>query len=167
MHSRVLALLLVAGLSVGGCADDVSAKSKPGGLSDRSPAPEPTPQGNAVLTDHEYTLARGLAWREMRLHEAEGAVITDASVTVGYGKMFESNVGYACTSGRLLYIKLIGDFPRIVTTGHPVLPGEPVPDFTVHAVLITADAESGRACLIGVQTGDVAPAPGAVTLPMG
>ena len=73
-------------------------------------------------------------------------------------------------SGREPQIKLIGDFPHAVTTGHPVKPGSPTPDFTVRAMIITADAESGRACLIGVQTaenGEPKPLPGSTILSVG
>ncbi|WP_344156522.1 hypothetical protein [Nocardioides koreensis] len=80
--------------------------------------------------------------------------------------MTHPNLGVACESDRLLHIRLIGTFPHIVTTGHPPDPhSTSAPeDLTVHAVLLTADAESGRACLVGVQTGEVAPEPGAVVL---
>ena len=44
-------------------------------------------------------------------------------------------------------VKLIGSFPHTVTTGHPVKAGESMPDFTVRAMIITADARSGHACL--------------------
>ena len=70
-------------------------------------------------------------------------------------------------SGRELQIKLIGDFPHAGTTGHPVTPGSPTPDFTVRAMIITADAEPGRACLIGVETaenGEPKPLPGSTNL---
>jgi len=84
----------------------------------------------------------------------QGASVSSASVIARTGKVRDSNTGHPCTSGRELQIKLIGNFPHTVTTGHPVPPGSPVPDFTVRAVIITADAVSGRACLIGVQTGE-------------
>lgn len=118
--------------------------------------------GNS-LTHREYGLARDLVRQEIR---KENAVLTSATVTVGKGKVMDSNLGYSCTSGRLLHIKLIGNFPHITTTGHPVQPGTTLPDFTVHAIVLTADAKTGRACLMGVQTGDVAPVPGAVSLPI-
>lgn len=116
-----------------------------------------------TLTAQEYTFARALVRNEIR---REGAVVTSATVTVSSGKVIDSNIGEPCTSGRLLNIKLIGDFPHTVTTGHPVLPGDPTPDFTVHADVLTADAKTGRPCLVGVQTGKVAPDPGAESLPL-
>lgn len=139
-----------------------SLQHKPGPAG-ASGSPAPTQHNNIALTDQEYTFASDLVRSEIR---REGAVLTSATVTVGYGRVIDSNLGYSCTSGRLLHIKLIGDFPHIATTGHPVKPGDPIPDFTVRAVVLTADAETGRACLMGVQTGEVAPAPGAISLPV-
>ncbi|WP_248581251.1 hypothetical protein [Nocardioides sp. InS609-2] len=95
----------------------------------------------------------------------QGASVSNASAIAQSGKVADSNTGQPCTSGRVLQIKLIGNFPHTVTTGHPVPPGSPAPDSTVRAMIITADAKSGRACLIGVQTGEngeVKPLPGAM-----
>ena len=122
------------------------------------------PHSHSPLTDREYSLALDLARQEIG---REDATITSATVTLGYGKVTDSNIGYACMSGRLLNILLIGDFPHTLTTGNPKLAGETSHDFTVHAAVLTADAKSGRACLIGVRTGDVAPVPGALLLPVG
>ena len=97
----------------------------------------------------------------------QGASVSSASVIARPGRVKDSNTGHPCTSGRELQIKLIGKFPHTLTTGHPVFPGSPTPDFTVRAMIITADAESGRACLIGVQTGEngeVKPLSGATML---
>lgn len=122
-----------------------------------------TQHRKSALTDQEYAFARELVRSEIR---QESAILTSATVTVGYGTVLDSNVGYSCTSGRLLHIKLIGDFPHITTGGLAVQPGTPLPDMTVHAVNLTADAKTGRPCLISVQTGKVAPAPNAVSLPI-
>jgi len=122
----------------------------------------PTQRHKSALTDKEYAYARELVRSEIR---KEGAVLTSATATVGYGTVLDSNVGYPCTSGRLLHIKFIGDFPHITTGGLAVQLGTPLTDMTVHAVNLTADAKTGRPCLIGVQTGKVAPAPNAVSLP--
>lgn len=100
----------------------------------------------------------------------QGASVTSATAVARRGTVEDSNTGHPCTSGRLLRIKLIGDFPHTVTTGHPVKQGEPMPDFTVRAVIVTADAGSGRACLIGVQTaenGEPQPLPGGTLLAVG
>lgn len=116
-----------------------------------------------ALTDQEYAAAVALARDEVRADEAN---VTSTTVTVGGGTVTDSNMGYHCASGRLLHIKLIGMFPHIATTGHPPGPDNTAApeDFTVHAVLLTADAETGRACLTSVQTGDVVPEPGATVL---
>lgn len=127
------------------------------------PLPAPPTATRGELTDAEYIAAVSLAQQRLK---GEEATITSATVTVGDGTVTNSNVGYECESGRLLHIKLIGTFPHIVTTGHATQPGSTSPpeDFTVHAIAITADAESGRACLVGVQTGDVTATPGSVAL---
>ncbi len=99
--------------------------------------------------------------------DAQEATILSATFSVRSGKVLQSNMGRACTSGRLVDVKLIGSFPHIVTPGNPVRPGEPEPDFTVRAMLITADARSGVPCRIGVQTaenGEPQPKANAVTL---
>lgn len=122
-----------------------------------------TQHRKSALTDKEYAFARELVRSEIR---QQYAVLTSATVTLGYGKVFDSNVGNPCTSGRLLHIKLIGEFPHITTGGLAVQPGTQPPDLTVRAVNVTADAKTGRPCLIGVQTGKVAPEPNAVSLPV-
>ncbi|MEP9365271.1 hypothetical protein ABLE68_20060 [Nocardioides sp. CN2-186] len=116
------------------------------------------------LTQEEVAKAEAVA-REVIADQ--GASVSSASVIARSGKIKESNTGHACTSGRELQITLIGEFPHTVTTGHVVPPGSPAPDITVRAMGITVDAHSGRACLIGVQTGengDITPVPGSTTL---
>ncbi|HET7355534.1 MAG TPA: META domain-containing protein [Nocardioidaceae bacterium] len=151
--------MIVAELRSAGPSDSATTESRP--------RPSKSPAGDrATLTAQEYAFAVALARKEIREDDAS---VSSATVTVGRGTVTDSNLGHSCTSGRLLHIKLIGSFPRIVTSGLPQDPSSPaVPgDFTVHAVLLTADAESGRACLKGVQTGDVAPEPGSVPLSLG
>lgn len=97
----------------------------------------------------------------------EQAHLASSTVTAGRGVVRDSNTGHPCRSGRVLRITLIGDFPHIVTTGHAVEPGQPVPDLTVRAVDLTADALTGQTCLIGVRTGQPEPAPRAVVLDLG
>lgn len=132
-------------------------------------AMRPAPSGGNSTADEALTngeLAKAAAVARQKV-ASEDATITSATVTVRRGTVTDSNTGTSCTSGRLLNIKLIGSFPHIGTTGHPVSPGEPSPDFTVGAVLITADARSGKACLIGVQTrehGEPQPEPNATVL---
>lgn len=143
-------MLLLIVLS--GCAGSAA----PSGLA------KPTSGTHGELTDQEYAYAVGLARQEVREDDAS---VSSATVTVGRDSVTDSNLGYSCESSRLLHIKLIGTFPHIVTTGHPQDPeGTATEDFTVNAVVLTADAESGHACMKGVQTGDAAPEPESVSL---
>ncbi len=107
--------------------------------------------GGASLSQDELAKAEAVA---RRVIADQGASVSSATAVERSGNVKDSNTGHPCTSGRELQIKLIGKFPHTVTTGHPVPPGSPTPDFTVRAMIITADAESGLACLIGVQTGE-------------
>lgn len=116
------------------------------------------------LSNREYAAAVELARHEIR---QDKATVTSATATVGSGTVTQPNLNGRCESGRLLHIKLIGTFPTIVTTGNPVAAGARSPDFTVHAVVLTADATSGQSCQMGVQTGRPSPEPGAVVLDLG
>ena len=107
--------------------------------------------GGTSLSQDEIAKAEAVARQAIA---DQGASVSSATVIERPGKVKDSNTGHPCTSGRELQIKLIGKFPHTVTTGHDVPPGSPVPDFTVRAMVITADAESGLPCLIGVQTGE-------------
>jgi hypothetical protein len=123
--------------------------------------------GGASLSEDEIAKAEAVA---RRVIADQGASVSNATAVERAGKVKDSNTGHPCTSGRELQIKLIGKFPHTATTGHPVPPGSPTPDFTVRAMIITADAGSGLACLIGVQTGeDGGPKPlaGGTTLSVG
>lgn len=120
----------------------------------------------STLSEDEIATAEAVA---RRTAADQGATVSSASAIARAGTVGSSNTGHPCTSGRELQIRLIGDFPHTVTSGHPVPPGSPAPDLTVRAMDITADAESGIECLIGVQTranGDVEPMPGATMLPV-
>ena len=118
--------------------------------SQQSPGAAPT-GGGASLSQDEIAMAEAVARDAIA---DQGASVSSATAIARVGKVRNSNTGHPCTSGRELRIKLIGSFPHTVTSGHPVPPGSPMPDFTVRAVIITADAESGLPCLIGVQTGE-------------
>lgn len=156
-------------IATGSCAATVAilavatATLSQGDSQDSAPPAVSPSQAHGNLTDQEYAAAVSIAQQRL---QGEGATITSATATVGAGTVADSNVGYDCESGRLLHIQLIGTFPHIVTGGTPLLPGSTAApeDNTVHAVLITGDPVTGRACLVGVQTGGVSPAPGAVAL---
>lgn len=176
MHARptgVKTFVLAIGGSVlmsiasSGCDSSPSAQGSPPAA--QSPAPSvhsPAPRhtgGHDGLTDQEYAAAVALARREVRKADAH---VTSATAEIGRGVVVtNANLGYPCTSGKVLRIKLIGTFPHTTATGLDTR-GSTVTaaDYTVHAVLLTADAESGRACEESVQTGEVAPEPGATVL---
>jgi hypothetical protein len=133
-----------------------------------APAPRAAPQdGGTSLNQHEIAKAEAVARQAIA---AQGAAVSSATMVERPGEVRDSNTGHPCTSGLELQIKLIGKFPHTVTTGHAGTPGSPAPDVTVRAMLITADADSGLACLIGVQTGENGgpnPLAGGTTLPVG
>lgn len=138
MKPLLAALVLVL---VAACGSDNTPQATSGG-------------GGTSLSQDQVAKAQAVA-REVA--EDQGASVSSASVIARSGTVKDSNTGHPCTSGRELEILLIGEFPHTVTTGHAVAPGSPTPDFTVRAMNITADAETGRACLIGVQPERTAP----------
>ena len=113
-------------------------------------ADDPRPGGSS--DDRVLAMARSIA--EATEADQEDAQITSVSMLVRPGRVArsESNVGRPCGSGRLIEVKLIGDFPHIVTAGRPVKPGEHV-DFTAHALVVTADARTGKVCREGCRPG--------------
>jgi hypothetical protein len=117
-----------------------------------------------TVADRERTLAERIVRQELTEERLQDATIDTASFTVSEGTVAQPNTGHSCDSGRLFRIRLIGDFPHIVTTGPVSLEPTAAQDATVGAVLLTADYESRQVCLVGVRTGDVAPAPGATVL---
>jgi ABC-type Fe3+-hydroxamate transport system substrate-binding protein len=137
------AACLLATIALGGCAS--SALDDPN-ISSSTPA-------HGSLTDHEFNVAVAIARAEA---DKDAATITSATATIGEGTETVTNVGPACTSGTLLHIKLIGTFPTIVVD---LADGEPA-----SAVVITADPESGKPCLLSVQVGLTTPDPGATLL---
>lgn len=157
MNPRLVALLALA-LPLAACSQE--RQHLPSGQVVESSAP-----AHRSIPARERAVATAVARRAVA---SARATVYSATVTAGRGKVLRnSNTGHLCTSGRLLHVKLIGSFPHTVTTGHPVRPGDPPPDFTVRAMVITADASSGLDCLIGVQTrenGEPKPQPHATVL---
>ena len=147
----VAGVALTLALALVGC-------TAPSGTVDATATATPT-ETHGALSAQQYAAAVELARQEIR---NEDATVTNATATVGRGTVHDSNVGVPCTSGHVLHIKLIGKFPHIATTGGPGLRTGPV-----RAVLLTADAESGQACLIGVHVGSASPKQGAVALDLG
>jgi hypothetical protein len=137
-------IVALTATAVTGCAS--SAAGTGGGSS----SPD-----HGTLSDREFAVAYDLARAEV---DKAAKSITSATATVGPGIETENNVGPPCTSGTLLHIKLIGAW-NIVHGGLAGRPYEPV-----STVLVTADPESGKPCLLSVQTGQQEPDRGATVL---
>jgi len=150
---RVAACVLAA-MVVGGCASSASPVVNHPSSSSSTPA-------RGSLTDGQFNIAVAVARAEM---EKYAATVTSATATVGEGTVTDPNTGPACTSGTLLHIKLIGTFPTIAAGAPPTAGASSISDYSVSAVLITADPESGKACDLSVQTGPTTPDPGATLL---
>lgn len=153
----------VAGIALGVAAlSDRGQEEKPGNHS--VSASTATPTGSAgALSDSETAVAVSTAKAFIR---REDASVASATATAADGNITEPNAKGQCLSGRLLHIRLIGTFPKIVTSGHPIDP-DSTADFTVRAVDLTADAATGSVCVLAVKTGDVAPEPDATPLDLG
>ena len=128
-----------------------------------SPDPPGSGSGPAAVTSDELALASAATRDQLR---DQAATVTGATVRAVPGRVRRSNVGEPCTSGRLLRITVAGWFPHILTTGHPLAPGE-VEDFAVTSLLLTVDAVSGRPCRLGVATDPVPTDPRDVPLDLG
>ena len=119
--------------------------------------PQAAPNGGGTsLSQDEIAKAEAVARQAIA---DQGASVSSATVIERPGKVNDSNTGHPCTSGG----------PHTLTPGRPVPPGSPTPDFTVRGMIITADAKSGLACLISVQTGENGgpkPLTGGTTLPV-
>jgi hypothetical protein len=145
---------LLASIAIGGCASSANRALD-------SSSNSSSTLGHGSLTDREFDVAVAVARAEVA---KDAATVTSATATVGAGTDMDPNAGPPCTSGTLLHIKLIGTFPTI-SVGLPPTAGAPsAGDYSVSAVLITADPVSGKACTLGVQTGPIAPDPDATLL---
>jgi hypothetical protein len=91
--------------------------------------------------------------------------IESASYVVGRGMVAQANTGESCTSGRLLTVKVVGTFRSIAVSPGPWGLDEDHGD-EVRAVVIRADATTGKPCEIAVQTGDPEPIRGAIDIPL-
>jgi len=111
------------------------------------------------VTLEDVSVAKQVLRRELAEPRQRDSVLTSATVTVAQDTVEQPNIGATCDSGRLLRLLLIGTFPRITTTGGPHASAT-----DVGAVDLTADAESGAVCLVGVTTGQVEPDPEAFPL---
>lgn len=151
---RLVALAVLAAAALSACDQSPTSKD--------SESADP-----GTIAERERTLAERIVRQELSEERLKDATIDSASFTVSEGTVAQPNTGHRCDSGRLLRIRLIGDFPHIVTTGPVSLETTTAQDTTVGAVLLTADYQTGQVCLVGVRTGEVAPAPGATVLALG
>ena len=132
--------------------------------------------GGVVLTHHQHERARAAADRgTLTSSEYDRAVaiarsvlakspatLTRAVAYVVVGRVQEPNLSDSCTSGHLLVVSLVGDFPTVASTGFAGHAGaSPGPD---RWVTVKADPETGTQCLIGVSRGRFRAAAGAANL---
>lgn len=153
VNLRLVALTVLAATALSACDESPTSKD-----------PESSAE-SGTIADRERTLAQDIVRQELSEERLADATIDSASFTVSEGTLTASNTGHVCDSGRLLRIRLIGEFPHIVTTGiYPLEGTETTQDTTVSAALLTADYQTGKVCLHGVATGETAPEPGATVL---
>ena len=115
--------------------------------------------GQVCVSSDDVATAEALVRQKADEYDA---VLTSATLGVSMGVVENPNTGSdSCSSGKLLRIQLIGDFPGVVTTGYaPDLTGaSPATDNTVRGVSVVADASSGQACMVSAQLGTVVPSP--------
>ena len=97
------------------------------------------------LTQAQYDAAVRIARHQVhRLHPR----LTSTSAVVRRGTVTRANTSGSCRSGTVIRIRLVGHGFRAATGGWGDGKGQPVT-----SVEITADATSGRPCLIEVVTG--------------
>jgi hypothetical protein len=135
---RLAVLLLAAGLALTGCRQHRGIEPDPVAV------PEPGSPLDAGQLATAIQAARSTLNKDDR--------ITSATYTIRLVPPHGTNTGHPCTSDRVVRMQLIGSFPHTTVTGHPVPPGQPMPDFTVGGALVFADVGSVQPCLVGAQT---------------
>jgi hypothetical protein len=101
------------------------------------------PADYGPLSSSQYAAAVAVAQHEV---DQEGAHLTSATAALRPGQVHQPNLPGSCTSGRVILIRLVGRFPHVhgnQTAGQPHRGGT--------TVGITADATTGRACLLVVR----------------
>jgi hypothetical protein len=149
MRSRAVIVVAALAIALSACTSD---------------GDDEAPVDTGSLTRAEYDAAVDLARHEV---ETQDAKVTSATVVLkaNAGQDAESNTGHPCTGKQVLKVRLIGDFPHIVTSGGP--PGGDPNGGTVTEVDIKAELD-GTACLVGVSTNPQPTAePGATVLQLG
>lgn len=100
-----------------------------------------------TLTTSEYVRAVAIARAEIA---KERSAVSDAVAYVVEGRVLAEtqNLPGTCTSGRLLVVSIVGDFPTIGVSGPPGAPSGP--DMWV---TVKADPATGEECLTDVGLG--------------
>lgn len=163
---RTRALVAVAGAVAVVAVVAVLVATLTGRRSTSQPGSAACP-GPGRLTPRECAIALRIAHHQavladlhhVKLEDGWPANIRIVTARAHHGTSVSHNAGPPCRSGQLLTIELIGRFTHIVISP---MPGEK--HTFVHGVTILADAVTGRACLTGAQTGQVAVPPGATVL---
>jgi hypothetical protein len=109
-----------------------------------------------ALTTAEYARAVEIAQSEIK---KDHATVSQAVAYVVEGRLQSQNLPGTCTSGRLLVVSLVGDFPTIGVSPDPDAPSGP--DMWV---TVKADPATGDECLAGVSLGRFKATAGSVNL---
>jgi hypothetical protein len=120
------------------------------------------------LTPAQYRTALTVARHEIA-RETENAggnkpAVTQAVATVVPGNVKQTNLAGTCTSGQLVVVDLVGQFPGIAVGGGPTSGPEAAPTGPDEWVVVKADEHSGDACLMGVSLGRFSVPSGAADL---
>ena len=157
----VVAVIAVAGLIVllahrsgrhGGAATATHAAASTSTSAPPDCGPDVPAQFCASLLHYAHLQANRSVSQPARDPDAWPDAVTLVSVLQHVGTETQPNVGPPCDSGQLLTVDVIGTFDRVVVAPGPILPGRPTPDYSVDDIVITADAHSGRPCLLSVRT---------------
>lgn len=150
MNRATVVLAVVLIVAVSGCSQEGSSA---------------TPQASS-LTDREIAIAERLVAQELQ-KAGDDAQLDGASAALSTKAVTQPNTGNRCDADRLILVQMRGSFPHTVTSGGPPAAGGTADTASVSAMLLTADSESELVCLIAVETGDVEPLPGGVSLHIG
>jgi hypothetical protein len=99
------------------------------------------------LSSEQYLAAASIARTAIA---KQHATVSTAVATVVQGKVSRPNLPAACTSGELLVIHLVGEFPEVDVGGFV---GGRVSSGPDTWLTLKADATTGEACLEGVRLG--------------
>lgn len=151
MNRATVALAVAFLMAVSGCSQDGSSAATKA----------------SSLTDREIAIAERLVAQELQ-KAGDGARLDGASAALSTEAVTQPNTGNRCDADRLILVQMRGTFPHTVTSGGPpAADGNIADNASVSAMLLTADSESELVCLIAVETGDVEPLPGSVSLHIG